>query len=335
MHAELQQEAVSPLKLFCSACLFCASSIGMLLVNKCAFTGSTFRSGLILVQNVFTLILALSICSVSATFKFTPTKEKFKLWAPCVLLFVGTIVSSATALSLINVPTFSAFRNSSSLLMAVLEYFLLHKLLSPIQAFFLLMLMIGSLIYGWSDLQFSASGYCFSVLHMVFIALYSVSVKKLNVQFSSSLEMSIYNNLGSLQILFGIAIFDYHSSWSQILIQSKACAAASIPAAFLISWSGLITQRMFPATSWMALNNFNKLPVLLLSYVVFDDVYSRGQALGLELFGQHIGKRRAELVERFGRQLFHKQFHQQILCRHVVILRRLSWAFGQPIHAGP
>ena len=44
-----------------------------------------------------------------------------------------------------------------------------------------------------------------------------------------------------------------------------------------------------------------------------------GQALGLELFGQHTREGRAQFVERLGRQLFHKQFHQQILCRHVVL----------------
>ncbi len=44
-----------------------------------------------------------------------------------------------------------------------------------------------------------------------------------------------------------------------------------------------------------------------------------GQALGLELFSQHTRESSAEFVERLGRQLFHKQFHQQILCRHVVL----------------
>ena len=49
-----------------------------------------------------------------------------------------------------------------------------------------------------------------------------------------------------------------------------------------------------------------------------DHRVGRRQALGLELFGQHVGERRAQFVERLGRQLFHKQLHQQILCCHVV-----------------
>ncbi len=283
LNAHAQQEATDPFKLACFACLFSTSSVGMLLINKCAFTGSSFNSGLILVQNLFSLVLAVSVCSVTSSFKFTPTKDKFLIWAPCVVLFVGTIVSSASALSLINVPTFSVFRNSSALIVAVLEYFQLQKSIYSIQGFFLALLMLGSLTYGWNDLQFSVSGYGFSVLHILCIAFYSVSVKKLNAQFSSSLEMSIYNNAGSLPILFAIALYEYHLYSSQVLIENKVCAAASIPAAFLISWSGLITQRMFSATSWMALNNFNKLPMLLLSYIIFNDKYSLGQGLGLAI----------------------------------------------------
>jgi drug/metabolite transporter (DMT)-like permease len=272
---------VSTLTLISSAAFFSASSITMLLVNKCAFTGSSFNGGIIFVQNMFTFLLAFSICSLSSSFRFEPSWQKFKTWMPCVLFFVGTIMFSASALSLINVPTFSVFRNSSSLLVAAMEYFLLQKTISRPQGFFLALLMIASLIYGWSDLQFSFWGYVFAVSHVICIASYSVGVKKLNVQFSSSLEMSIYNNAGSLSFLFAIGLYEYNSSPSEILIESKICAAASVPVSFLISWSGLISQRMFTATSWMALNNFNKLPMLFLSHIFFIDTYSVGQAVAL------------------------------------------------------
>lgn len=279
--AAVPSSGVSAFTMLSSAVFFSASSISMLLINKCAFTGSSFNGGIIFIQNLFTLFLALSMCSLSSTFHFEPSWYKFRVWMPCVVFFVGTIMFSASALSRINVPTFSVFRNSSSLLVAALEYFLLRKKISRAQGFFLLLLMTASLIYGWSDLQISFWGYVFAVLHVLCIALYSVGVKKLNVEFSSSLEMSIYNNAGSLPFLFAIALYEYHASSSAILISSKACASFSIPAAFLISWSGLISQRMFSATSWMALNNFNKLPMLLLSYVFFSDTYSVGQAVGL------------------------------------------------------
>jgi len=109
---------------------------------------------------------------------------------------------------------------------------LLRKKISRAQGFFLLLLITASLIYGWNDLQISFWGYVFAVLHVLCIALYSVGVKKLNVEFSSSLEMSIYNNAGSLPFLFAIALYEYRASSSAILISSKACASFSIPAAF-------------------------------------------------------------------------------------------------------
>jgi drug/metabolite transporter (DMT)-like permease len=220
---------INPRRLVSSALFFSASSIAML-VNKCAFTGSSFNGGIIFIQNTFTLLLACLICRVSSSFRFEPSWIKFKLLMPCVVVFVGTLVFSARALSLINVPTFSVFKNSSSILVAALEHMSLQKRISRPQGLFLLLLMTASLFYGWNDMQFSFWGYVFATMHVVCIALYMVGVKKLNVEFSSSLEMSIYNNAGSLPILFIIAMYEYQSSSSEISIQSQGCAAASVPA---------------------------------------------------------------------------------------------------------
>jgi GDP-mannose transporter len=264
-----------------SACFFSVCSVGMLLVNKCAFTGSSFNSGLILGQNFGTCLLALGICCLTPSFRFSPSMSKFVTWAPQVVLFVGTIVSSAAALAIVNVPTFSVFRNSSSLVVAVLEYIVLKKTVSSHQFYFLVLSILGAVVYGWGDLQFSALGYLYSALHVVIASMSAVAVKKLNVQFSSSLEMSFYNNVGSLPLLFIFAAYEYHASSSQIVISNQKCAAASVPAAFLISLSALISQKLLSATSWMALNNFNKIPVLVLSQFIFSDTYSISQAFGL------------------------------------------------------
>ena len=266
-----------------SGCFFSVCSVGMLLVNKCAFTGSSFNSGLIFGQNVGTCLLALCICCLAPSFRFSPSISKFVTWAPVVVLFVGTIVSSASALAIVNVTTFSVFRNASSLVVAVFEFFLLQKTVSSYQLVFLILVVVGAVIYGWGDLQFSVRGYFLSALHVLIASMSAVAVKKLNVNFSSSLEMSLYNNVGSLPLLFIFASYEYQASSSQIIIRNQQCAAASVPAAFLISLSALMSQKLLSATSWMALNNFNKIPVLVLSHFIFSDTYSIFQACGLAI----------------------------------------------------
>jgi GDP-mannose transporter len=278
---EIAAAATNSVAMVGSAFFFSVCSVGMLLVNKCAFTGSSFNSGLILGQNFGTCLLALGICCLAPSFRFSPSMSKVVTWAPQVVLFVGTIVSSAAALAIVNVPTFSVFRNSSSLVVAVLEFVLLKKSISSYQFAFLVLSVVGAVVYGWGDLQFSARGYFFSGLHVVIASMSAVAVKKLNVQFSSSLEMSFYNNVLSLPLLFIFAAYEYHASSSQIIIQNRHCAIASVPAAFLISFSALISQKLLSATSWMALNNFNKIPLLVLSQFIFSDTYSISQACGL------------------------------------------------------
>ena len=51
-----------------------------------------------------------------------------------------------------------------------------------------------------------------------------------------------------------------------------------------------------------------------------------GQTLSLQLRRQHLGKRIAQLAQRLGRQLFHKQFNQQVLCTHAQATFFCNWA---------
>ena len=53
--------------------------------------------------------------------------------------------------------------------------------------------------------------------------------------------------------------------------------------------------------------------------------------MGLELLEQARGKGIAQFFERLGRQFFHKEFNQQILCRHVFVygVRGLKMDFAR------
>jgi drug/metabolite transporter (DMT)-like permease len=223
------------------------SSAVVLLLNKCAFTGSLFILGIIFIQNIISLFLQCIIYQLSPSLRFELSWLKLKEWMPCAIFFGGIVIFSAKALSLIDIPTFSIFSNSLRMLVAALEYLLMKKGISRPQGFFLLMLMTAALIFGWNNLRFSLWGYLYAALHVVCIGLYSVYVTKLDAEFSSSLEMSMYNNAGSLPILFVTAMIENeYSSSSELLIQNTACIAASVPAP-IMSYKTLALKNVFVA----------------------------------------------------------------------------------------
>jgi len=58
-----------------------------------------------------------------------------------------------------------------------------------------------------------------------------------------------------------------------------------------------------------------------------DHRSGRRQALGLELVAQHGGKGIAQLLQRLGGQFFNKQFNEEVLGRHVLVLSLVHAAF--------
>lgn len=166
------------------ASLFSLMSIAMVLANKCVVA---IRPGdgswMLVIQVAFTAVFMASYALFTASSSFN--LQKLLSWAPCAVLFTANIVTSVMALEYITVPTFSVLRNVQPFIATVLGLYLL-PLLNPsapaestsyYKLYALLLILIGTGIYAWKDIEFNANGYLWVLAHICSMSLYVSLVK--------------------------------------------------------------------------------------------------------------------------------------------------------------
>jgi drug/metabolite transporter (DMT)-like permease len=175
----------------------------MVLANKCVVA---IRPGdgtwMLVIQVAFTAVVMASFAFVTAPSTFN--LQKLLSWTPCAILFTFNIVTSVMALEFITVPTFSVLRNVQPFISTVLGLYLL-PLLNPsapaestsyFKLYALLLILIGTGIYAWKDIEFNVNGYLWVFAHICSMSLYVALVKSKGSgkdAFPSSI-MSLYVN---------------------------------------------------------------------------------------------------------------------------------------------
>jgi drug/metabolite transporter (DMT)-like permease len=164
--------------------LFSIMSVAMVLANKCVVAIRPQDSASMLLYQVAFTALAMA----SYAFLYKPdsfNKRQMLLWTPCAVLFTCNIVTSAMALEYITVPTFSVLRNVQPFISTLLGVYLVPRLNTSIPSeptsFFklyaLLLILIGTAIYAWKDVEFELNGYLWVLGHISSMSLYVSLVK--------------------------------------------------------------------------------------------------------------------------------------------------------------
>lgn len=159
---------------------FMGSSLGAIFINKTCLTGYHFRYPLFLMlgQMLFAILLLtlLHILGYSRL-PFANRAETCVLAVPTAL-FISNVVVGLSALSLVNIPVFSAFRRLTLLFVMAAEYFFLNKTHSRPIIQTVVVMTVGAFISGIDDVSFSRLGYCLVFLNNVLTAAYLASIKR-------------------------------------------------------------------------------------------------------------------------------------------------------------
>jgi len=291
MKKETQAEEHSLREYIVAGSIFTVCSVSMILVNKGAVRAYSFTGPLLILQNGVTLLLLLGWKIIG--------KQELRLqwdlaqsWFICCCFFCVNIFSSLEALKYVTIPTFTVFRNLNSLNVSIGEYFVMGKKTTLNAVLALLVIIVGTFIYAYNDLNFNLYGYICCLIHICSMACYSISVKKTNNSLKiNSFEMSLYNNMESLPFLLVDFLFvtynqDPFSPLFHVLSSfslNNFFVVSSCFLAFTISVSGFMSQKVFSATAWITLNNINKIPALILSAFIFHDQLTLVSILGLSI----------------------------------------------------
>jgi len=267
--------------------LYALSSVTMFLVNKLAIHAFPLTCSLIYLQNATTIVILLLLWTWNEQFAVEWDNQAATRWLPAVAAFTTMLVSSLQGMKYISIPTFVVFRNLNSLSVALGDRFILQRKITPLVFVSLVIIPIGSFVYGYYDLQFHPSGYVWIMINLLSMAVYTIYVKWITIRHKyTSFTMSFYNNILSIPPL--LVLMMHHNevhpaiekitsmSMGQLLLLTLSCVLG-----FCISYFGFAAQRVFSATAWITINNLNKIPAIYLGILVFGDKISWMSFFGL------------------------------------------------------
>ena len=183
--------------------------------------------------------------------------------------------TATSSLMYITVPAFNVFKNAANIFTAMGDWYFFGSTLSVGIMASIGLMLVGSLMAGFTDLQFSVVGYTWAGLQRVFLAAYVLSIKY--VQRSTQMsewEQAFYANfLGALG--FGAiaaaggetAAFATNNNihlpmfWTALTISGFMRAGTVLSIVWLV--------RITSPTTFAMVNALNSIPSSLLSTLVF------------------------------------------------------------------
>ena len=202
-----------------SAVSYALSSVCILIFNKIVLSSYKFNFPVIMTLfHMVVCVVLLALFRHLHLLHYANFDSALALRAlPLSLCFVGNIVVGMIALKATSIPMFATLRRLTVLMVVVHEYLLLKKKPTVIVVVAVLIMVFGSLIGGWGDLQFDLVGYTMVMMNNVITALYLVRVKTAlsgTNLINDTFGLMYYNSLLSLPFLVVLAALN--GEWARI-----------------------------------------------------------------------------------------------------------------------
>jgi len=165
---------------FAAAGSYALTSVLILLFNKVILTTYSFKfpfamalSHMLVGLFLLHLLKSFKVINYSA---FDPVLARKAL--PVSLCFIANVVLGMVALRGTNIPMFATLRRLTVMMVVLCEVIVLRKKQTGLTVTSVLIMVLGSFIGGWGDLQFDLYGYCMVLLNNLVTALNLVFIKK-------------------------------------------------------------------------------------------------------------------------------------------------------------
>jgi len=182
--------------------LFMTASVGMVIFNKLVMQSYDYSTFLLIIQNTITIVLNL-VGTKAGIFTMNEWKlEHFKIWALPTVTFSIMLVTSLKALPLVAVATTVVFRNMGTVLVACGDALLFSKEFNRDMKIAIGVILAGSIVYSYFDMNFNALGYLWMVANTSIFTC-NVLYEKYAVTSvdQTAVGISCYQNVLSLPIL--------------------------------------------------------------------------------------------------------------------------------------
>jgi len=257
-----------------------------MLLNKLSIDHWMRPNLMLLASFMFNFIISLVIeCIVRRTNHSSPRKRlqvlKAKVairWVPLTMVFVFNLFTSLKAMQTAGLSTVIVFRNINSLIISVVE----SQNLDEASRSALFVIVIGSIAYGWGDLNKGIQAYLWTFANMALTISYDLYIRYLSKEWPLDvMGQQFYHCVLSspVVILMAFANNELNSesaiSFYQLSWAGKLILLGSVVAGFFISTSALMLANRITATSFSVLKNSNKILVVIINILWIEGLPSK------------------------------------------------------------
>eukprot|EP00127_Corallochytrium_limacisporum_P005261 Clim_evm78s201 gene=Clim_evmTU78s201 len=257
---------------------YCGFSMSMIYSNKYVLSSFQFpASSFILVQALIASVM-LWYLGYSGTIKVEGLKiEKMIKWSRVTVLFCAMLVTGSLSLGYVSIAVVTVFKNSTNFLVAFGDRHFYGQEMSSLVLASICTMVMGSILAGYTDLQFSFMGYFWMTANCFATAAYSLYLK--TAKRTTHLEewsMAYYNNvltsvfLGVWVVLSGeindVLELDYLFDYG-FLVPLIFTGVVGTGLSFSVFWLVGATS----PTTFSIIGSLNKIPLSLVGIIVFGD----------------------------------------------------------------
>ena len=205
-----------------AACLYGATSIAIMLVNKVVLTRWNFPSSNVLALSQFTCTLGILYAAKLAGYVSFPDASvaQARKVMPLPLIFLLNVLCGLGGTKAVSIPMFSVLRRFNLVFTMTLEFLLFGTVATREVKGTVALMMLGAFIAASNDLAFSAHGYTLIMLNNVFTSSNGVLLKAKLSDAKSGLGtfgLMFYNTLCSWPLLLGFVLAFRADEWRAVL----------------------------------------------------------------------------------------------------------------------
>ena len=279
--------------LSCAAYTLC--SVGMVLANKAISASLEPESRKQLPQLsiiAFQCIVAVVCVQAAKYFKYVECPDfEWKVarsWLPLNLLFIGMLCTGFLSLVYNNVPMVTVFKNLTNVVTVAGDALVFGEKVSFLTVLSILVMVLGAVLAGVHDLQFSFLGYCFMGFNCLFTSGYVLYMRFASTTIKlPKFGMVYYNNL--LSVLLLLPLIAYSDELPKLMdpnIMTTSFILNNVLAGllgFYLNFASLWCVSSTSATTYAVVGSLNKVPITILGFVLFDTVMTSEGAIFITL----------------------------------------------------
>eukprot|EP00903_Cladosiphon_okamuranus_P008976 g8587.t1 len=180
-----------------AALFYAASSLLVIFVNKLVLTTKEFPSFFFIAVSQFTsTCLVVSLARVTGHVKLARfDRATARAVAPLMIYFLLNTVSGLGGTQRISLPMFTVLRRFSILMTMIMERYILKTVTSTMVQVSVAMMIGGSVIAAYFDLNFELQGYLLILMNDFFTAAYGISIKRALNHNISQTSLLFFNSL--------------------------------------------------------------------------------------------------------------------------------------------